>query len=126
MYNFFFHKLLLGFSNLFLETFTLIPLITLVSFFLITTFFLYFSLKNIFKIFFLTEVLLLITVVFLAQLGVLYPSFLPYNIFYCQLILAAAAAEAALFLGLFSHLYQQQLLTRIEQSDTNFFEKKTH
>jgi hypothetical protein len=30
------------------------------------------------------------------------------NYFYCQLILAAAAAEGALFLGLFSYLYEQQ------------------
>ena len=76
----------------------------------------YYSLKNIFKIFFLTEVLLLIVVIFLVQIAVLNPNTLSLNYFYCQLILAAAAAEGALFLGLFSHLYDQQFSNRIIQT----------
>jgi|JI61114C2RNA_FD_contig_123_60845_length_2999_multi_9_in_2_out_1_4 NADH:ubiquinone oxidoreductase subunit K len=98
------------------------PLLILLSFFSITTFYLYYSLKNIFKIFFLTEVLLLIIVIFLIQLATLYPQTLALNYFYCQLILAAAAAEGALFLGLFSHLYDQQFTNRVKQitSSKNF------
>lgn len=97
-----------NFTNFLLKGFLLTPLFFLIIFFIVTTFFLYFSLKNIFKIFFLTETLLLIVVIFLAQLAVLYPNTLGLNFFYCQLILAAAAAEGALFLGLFSYLYEQQ------------------
>jgi hypothetical protein len=50
---------------------------------------------------------------------VLQPTTLALNYFYCQLILAAAAAEGALFLGLFSHLYDQQFLNRIKQININ-------
>jgi NADH:ubiquinone oxidoreductase subunit K len=108
MYSNIIFQFFFNFTNFLLKNFLLIPVFFLITFFLITTFFLYFSLRNIFKIFFLTETLLLIVVIFLAQLAVLYPNTLAMNYFYCQLILAAAAAEGALFLGLFSYLYEQQ------------------
>jgi len=95
-------------GNIFISWFIFIPLIFFIIFFSITTFYLYYSLKNIFKIFFLTEVLLLLIVIFLIQTAAIYPDILFANYFYCQIILAAAAAEGALFLGLFSHLYDQQ------------------
>jgi len=108
MYIFYFFKSLSSSTNLLLEGFPFLPFFSLIIFFLITSLYLYFSLKNIFKIFFLTEILLLIIVIFLVQLAVIYPQGLLLNYFYCQLILAAAAAEGALFLGLFSYLYDQQ------------------
>jgi len=108
MYDIFIINIFFSFTNFFLENFFLVPMLILIIFFITVTFYLYYSLKNIFKIFFLTESLLLICVIFLTQLAVLYPDSLVYNYFYCQLILAAAAAEGALFLGLFSHLYDQQ------------------
>jgi NADH:ubiquinone oxidoreductase subunit K len=92
-----------------------LPFFTFFTFFLITTFYLFFSLKNIFKIFFLTEILLLITVIFLLQITTFYPEISALNYFYSQLILASAAAEGALFLGLFSHLYDQQFTNRVNQ-----------
>lgn len=95
-------------TDFFFNWIFILPIFFLATFFFITTFFLYFSLRNIFKIFFLTETLLLIVVIFLTQLSILYPASAAINYFYCQLILAAAAAEGALFLGLFSHLYDQQ------------------
>jgi len=95
-------------ADLFITSFIFIPLITFFLFFCVTTFFLFYSLKNIFKIFFLTEALLLIIVIFLLQTASIYPDIFTINYFYCQIILAAAAAEAALFLGIFSHLYDQQ------------------
>jgi len=119
MYDFIFFKFLSSFTNLILSGFLLFPLCILLLFFVLTTFYLYFSLKNIFKIFFLTEILLLLVVIFLVQLAVLQPTTLALNYFYCQLILAAAAAEGALFLGLFSHLYDQQFLNRIKQININ-------
>lgn len=119
MYDFIFFKFLSSFTNLILSGFLLFPLCILLLFFVLTTFYLYFSLKNIFKIFFLTEILLLLVVIFLVQLAVLQPTTLALNYFYCQLILAAAAAEGALFLGLFSHLYDQQFLNRIKQINKN-------
>ena len=119
MYDFIFFKFLSSFTNLILSGFLLFPLCILLLFFVLTTFYLYFSLKNIFKIFFLTEILLLLVVIFLVQLAVLQPTTLALNYFYCQLILAAAAAEGELFLGLFSHLYDQQFLNRIKQINKN-------
>lgn len=95
-------------ADLFLTSFIFLPLIIFFIFFSITTFYLFYSLKNIFKIFFLTEALLLIIVIFLLQTASIYPDIFILNYFYCQIILAAAAAEGALFLGLFSHLYDQQ------------------
>ncbi len=117
MYDFIIFKTISSFANLLLSSFLVFPLFILLSFFILTTFYLYYSLKNIFKIFFLTEVLLLIVVIFLVQLAVLHPTTLAMNYFYCQLILAAAAAEGALFLGLFSHLYDQQFSNRINQAN---------
>ena len=116
MYDFLTFKIFSSFTNLLLSSFLVLPLLILLLFFLLTTFYLYYSLKNIFKIFFLTEVLLLIVVIFLVQIAVLHPNTLSLNYFYCQLILAAAAAEGALFLGLFSHLYDQQFSNRIIQT----------
>jgi len=95
-------------ANIFINGFIFVPLFYFFIFFSVTTFYLYYSLKNIFKIFFLTEVLLLLIVIFLIQMATIYPDILYLNYFYCQIILAAAAAEGALFLGLFSHLYDQQ------------------
>lgn len=95
-------------ADLFLNSYAFVPLITFFIFFCITTFYLFYSLKNIFKIFFLTETILLIIVIFLLQTATIYPDIFLLNYFYCQIILAAAAAEGALFLGLFSHLYDQQ------------------
>jgi len=95
-------------ANLFLASFIFLPLIIFLIFFCITTFYLFYSLKNIFKIFFLTEALLLLIVIFLLQMATIYSDIFILNYFYCQIILAAAAAEGALFLGLFSHLYDQQ------------------
>lgn len=123
MYDFIFFKFLGSFTNLILSEFLLFPLCILLLFFFITTFYLYYSLKNIFKIFFLTEILLLLVVIFLVQLSVLQPATLALNYFYCQIILAAAAAEGALFLGLFSHLYDQQFLNRIKQNEKKNFEE---
>lgn len=102
-------------GNIFISWFILIPLVFFIIFFSITTFYLYFSLKNIFKIFFLTEVLLLLIVILLIQMAAIYPDILFANYFYSQIILAAAAAEGALFLGLFSHLYDQQFTNWIGQ-----------
>lgn len=116
MYIFLALKLTFSFADFLLESFFIFPLLILLSFFITTTFYLYYSLKNIFKIFFLTETLLLLVVIFLTQLSIIYPSILILNYFYCQLILAAAAAEGALFLGLFSYLYDQQFTNRILQS----------
>jgi NADH:ubiquinone oxidoreductase subunit K len=115
MYYFFFFDALSSFINFLLSGFLILPLVILLSFFVVTTFYLYYSLKNIFKIFFLTETLLLLVVIFLCQLAIIYPQTLALNYFYCQLILAAAAAEGALFLGLFSHLYDQQFTNRVNQ-----------
>jgi NADH:ubiquinone oxidoreductase subunit K len=108
MYTYLFFKTFSSFANFLLDNFVIFPLVLLIIFFLITTFYLYYSLKNIFKIFFLTETLLLISVIFLVQIAAIYPNTLALNFFYCQIILAAAAAEGALFLGLFSYLYDQQ------------------
>jgi len=108
MYLEFLHSCYTAIVNFQLKWILLMPVVFLIIFFLITTFFLYFSLRNIFKIFFLTETLLLIVVIFLGQLAILYPATAALNFFYCQLILASAAAEGALFLGLFSYLYEQQ------------------
>lgn len=116
MYYFFFLDALSSFINFLLSGFLILPLVILLSFFVVTTFYLYYSLKNIFKIFFLTETLLLLVVIFLSQLAVIYPQTLALNYFYCQLILAAAAAEGALFLGLFSHLYDQQFTNRVTRA----------
>ncbi len=116
MYYFFFFDALSSFINFLLNGFLVLPLVILLSFFVVTTFYLYYSLKNIFKIFFLTETLLLLVVIFLSQLAIIYPQTLAINYFYCQLILAAAAAEGALFLGLFSHLYDQQFTNRVNQT----------
>lgn len=113
MYIFIFEHLLFISTDILLNWIFLFPILFLIIFFATTTFFLYFSLRNIFKIFFLTETLLLLAVIFLTQLAVLHPASSSLNYFYCQLILAAAAAEGALFLGLFSYLYEQQFLNRI-------------
>jgi hypothetical protein len=95
-------------SNSILEVFSTLPFLIFFFFFLIISFYLYNSLRNIFKIFFFTETLLLITVIFLLQIAAIYPNLFVLNFFYSQLILASAAAEGALFLGLFSYLYDQQ------------------
>jgi NADH:ubiquinone oxidoreductase subunit K len=95
-------------TNFFLSKILFLPLITFFFFFFVITFYLYFSLRNIFKIFFFTEILLLIIVIFLLQIIAFYPEASALNFFYSQLILATAAAEGALFLGLFSYLYDQQ------------------
>jgi hypothetical protein len=110
MYLHIFEHLFFTVTDFLFSWILLLPLFFLLIFFITTTFFLYFSLRNIFKIFFLTETLLLIVVIFLTQLAILYPNTSGLNYFYCQLILAAAAAEGALFLGLFSYLYEQQFL----------------
>lgn len=124
MYNYTVFQTISSFANLLLSSFFLFPLFILLLFFILTTFYLYYSLKNIFKIFFLTEILLLIVVIFLVQLAVLHPATLAINYFYCQLILAAAAAEGALFLGLFSHLYDQQFSNWIKQANRRTLETK--
>lgn len=117
-------------SSFILEVFSIIPILTFFTFFLITSFYLYNSLRNIFKIFFFTETLLLITVIFLLQMAAIYPNLFVLNFFYSQLILASAAAEGALFLGLFSFLYDQQFTNRINQvtqysyNKNSFFNKK--
>jgi NADH:ubiquinone oxidoreductase subunit K len=110
MYNYLLLNFISKLLDILLFSFSFYPLIFLISFFFLTTFNLYYCLRNIFKIFFLTEISLLTVVVFLAQLSSIYPDFFTLNYFYCQLILATAAAEAALFLGLFSYLYDQQFL----------------
>jgi len=97
----------------FINNFFLIPILILIYLLFITSCFLYFSLKNIFKIFFFTEAILLLIVIFLSQYGSILFFSTPFHYFYCQIILASAAAEAALFLGLFSHLYDQQFLNWI-------------
>jgi len=104
-------------TDFFFDWIFILPIFFFTTLFFFTTFFLYFSLRNIFKIFFLTETLLLIAVIFLTQLSILYPAAAAVNYFYCQLILAAAAAEGALFLGLFSYLYDQQFSNRISFSN---------
>jgi hypothetical protein len=97
-------------ADILLNNFVLYPLFFLTFFFLIISFCLYFSLQNIFKIFFFTESLLLLSVIFLTQYSNIFLYDTVFHYFYCQLILAAAASEAALFLGLFSHLYEQQFI----------------
>jgi NADH:ubiquinone oxidoreductase subunit K len=119
MYTYLFFKTFSTFANFLLDNFVIFPLVLLIIFFLITTFYLYYSLKNIFKIFFLTETLLLISVIFLVQIAAIYPNTLALNFFYCQIILAAAAAEGALFLGLFSYLYDQQYTNRVNKTKNN-------
>lgn len=97
-------------TDLLINNFILFPLFFVTFFFLLVSFCLYFSLRNIFKIFFFTEALLLLCVIFITQYSNIYIYESSLHYFYCQLILAAAASEAALFLGLFSHLYDQQFL----------------
>ena len=96
------------FSDLFITWFIFFPLMLITILYLVISFLLFYSLRNIFKIFFFTEGLLLLCVIFLTQTSSLFFDDSALYLFYCQVILAAAAAEAALFLGLFSHLYDQQ------------------
>jgi hypothetical protein len=116
MFASFFFFIISVISNFILEVFSTIPILTFLTFFLITSFYLFNSLKNIFKIFFFTETLLLVIVIFLLQVAAIYPNLFVLNFFYSQLILASAAAEGALFLGLFSYLYDQQFTNRINQA----------
>ncbi len=108
-----------SFYNYFLYNFYLlnyinyIPLFILIFLSIYITTYLYISLRNIFKVFFFTESMLLISVLFLSQYGSLLNFDAPLHYFYCQLILASAAAEAALFLGIFSHLYDRQFNNRV-------------
>lgn len=106
------------FCDFFINHFILFPVFFLLFFFFLVSFCLYFSLGNIFKIFFFTESLLLICVIFLTQYSSIYSFDTTLHYFYCQLILASAAAEAALFLGLFSHLYDQHFLNWIDYWNT--------
>lgn len=114
MYFFFFCTIHNYLADILLNNFALYPLFFLIFFFLIISFCLYFSLQNIFKIFFFTESLLLLSVIFLTQYANIFSYETTLHYFYCQLILAAAASEAALFLGLFSHLYEQQFINWIK------------
>lgn len=102
-------------TDLLINNFILFPLFFVTFFFLLVSFCLYFSLWNIFKIFFFTESLLLLCVIFIIQYSNIYFYESSFHYFYCQLILAAAASEAALFLGLFSHLYDQQFINWVTQ-----------
>jgi hypothetical protein len=102
-------------TDLLINNFILFPVFFITFFFLLVSFCLYFSLWNIFKIFFFTEALLLLCVIFITQYGNIYIYESTFHYFYCQLILAAAAAEAALFLGLFSHLYDQQFKNWVQR-----------
>lgn len=69
---------------------------------------------------------MLLCVIFLTQTSSLFFEDSALYLFYCQIILAAAAAEAALFLGLFSHLYEQQFTTRVPKKKNlqHLFKKK--
>jgi hypothetical protein len=116
MYFYFFFTIHNYVADALLNNFVLFPLFFLIFFFLTISFCLYFSLWNIFKIFFFTESLLLLSVIFLTQYANIFSYETSLHYFYCQLILAAAASEAALFLGLFSHLYEQQFINRIKWS----------
>lgn len=100
--------------NLFANNLYILTIFFVGTLLMFANIFMYFSLRNIFKIFFLTEVILLTVVLFLAQLTVIDPVVFPLNYFYCQLILASAAAEGALFLGLFSYLYDKQFTNRLQ------------
>ena len=106
------------FSDFFLNNFMLFPLFFITFFFFLVSFCLYFSLRNIFKIFFFTESLLLLCVIFLTQYSNIFFFDSTFHYFYCQLILASAAAEAALFLGLFSHLYDQHFFNWVVWKNT--------
>lgn len=106
------------FCDFFLNNFVLFPVFFITFFFFLVSFCLYFSLRNIFKIFFFTESLLLLCVIFLTQYSNIFFFDSTFHYFYCQLILAAAAAEAALFLGLFSHLYDQHFLNWVSRWNT--------
>lgn len=97
-------------NDLLINNLILFPLFFITFFFILVSFCLYFSLWNIFKIFFFTEALLLLSVIFITQYSNICVYETTFHYFYCQLILAAAASEAALFLGLFSHLYDQQFI----------------
>lgn len=105
-------KLYFLFSDFFITWFIYVPLLLNITFFCSFSILLLCSLRNIFKIFFFTESLLLLCVIFLSQTSTMFFNDSVLHLFYCQIILAIAAAEAALFLGLFSHLYDQQLSTR--------------
>lgn len=131
MFHIFFNKLLFQLSIVCIDYFMFLPLFFLVIFFVFVTSFLIFSVKNIFKVFFFTEALLLVSVVFLSQYAVMYSYDFYLHFFFCQVILASAAAEAALFLGIFSYLYEQQFLNRIiakrsSKNSTFFYNKKTY
>lgn len=102
-------------TDLLINNFILFPLFFITFFFILVSFCLYFSLRNIFKIFFFTEALLLLSVIFITQYSNIYAYDTTFHYFYCQLILAAAASEAALFLGLFSHLYDQQFINWVSK-----------
>lgn len=116
MFSFYLLNYCSNYFFLFFNAFQFLPLFIIIFLILYITNFLYLSLWNIFKVFFFTESLLLLSVPFLAQYGSLLHFDAPMHYFYCQLILAAAAAEAALFLGIFSHLYSQQYYNRINNT----------
>ena len=80
--------------------------------------FIFFLPKFIF-IFFFTEITFLISIIYLICYENFNVNSNYLNQFYAQLILGVAAAEAALFLGLFSHFYREQLTFRISQQ--NFY-----
>ena len=79
MFAGFFFFIISVISNFILEVFSTIPILTFLTFFLITSFYLFNSLKNIFKIFFFTETLLLIIVIFLLQIAAIYPNLFVLN-----------------------------------------------
>lgn len=103
----------LNYANFLLNFINFLPLLMVAFLSIYITTFLYISLRNIFKVFFFTESMLLISVLFLTQCGSILNFAAPLHYFYCQLILASAAAEAALFLGIFSHLYDRQFSNRV-------------
>ena len=112
----------LNYLSLMLYLVNLLPLIMVSFLSIYITTYLYISLWNIFKVFFFTESMLLISVLFLTQCGSILNFDAPLHYFYCQLILASAAAEAALFLGIFSHLYDRQFtnwVTNLKQVDSS-------